>query len=305
MCTTRLWFGCVLCALLVTAGSSGVAIAQELPTLEIGPLPTQQENDCVDGEIYDDGTTENGYSAAPEIVETYEIQQMFNPDGMPVTSTAVCVLLTQNAGADNLDFEIVAYDGTAEGGPTTELGSIAVSVTGIPPIPESRWYVIDITALTLELEDAVFLGMRWDPAQFPGRFIGADESVPTVRHPSFERFLPAFEEWDSMSQRADYRAMMIRDKFEDGAPPPQITLVAEGYWVQGMHTVDLSWGGATSDDVDVLRDGELVMTVPNDGFHTNSIDVRGRGIYRYQVCEAGTAECSNEATVRFGGSPRG
>lgn len=301
MCATRLWFGCVLCALLITAGSSGAAVAQELPTLETGPLPT---NDCVDGEIYDDGTAENGYSAAPETVETYEIQQLFNPGGMAVTSTAVCVLLTRNGGAGNLDFEIVAYDGTAEGGPTTELGSIAASVTGIPPIPGLKWYVIDITALTLEHEDAVFLGMRWDPVQFPGRFIGADESVPTVRHPSFERFLPAFEEWGSTSQRANYRAMMIRAEFEDDTPPPQIALVAEGYWVRGMHTVDLSWNGATSDDVDILRDGELVATVPNDGFHTDSINLRGRGIYRYQVCEAGTTECSNEATVRFGGPPR-
>lgn len=302
MCATRLWFGCVLCALLVTAGSSGAALAQELPTLETGPLPA---NDCVDGEIYDDGTAENGYSATPEVVENYEIQQLFNPDGMLVTPTTVCVLLTRNAGADDLDFEIVAYDGTAEGGPTTELGSIAVSVTGIPQIPEDKWYVIDITALTPEREDPVFLGMRWDPAQFPGRFVGADESVPTVRHPSFERFLPAFGEWSSTSQRGNYRAMMIRTEFEDDTPPPQITLVAEGYWVQGIHTVDLSWSGATSDAVDVLRNGELVMTVPNDGFHTDSTGVRGRGIYRYQVCEAGTAECSNEATVRFGGPPRG
>lgn len=85
---------------------------------------------------------------------------------------------------------------------------------------------------------------------------------------------------------------------------PEFTLSAEGRRVQGVHTVDLVWEGATSADIDVFRDGELITTVPNDGSHTDSTGNRGRATYVYQVCEAGTSECSNEETVRFGGPPK-
>ncbi len=53
--------------------------------------------------------------------------------------------------------------------------------------------------------------------------------------------------------------------------PGGITLSASGYRVRGMHTVDLSWTGTTSANVDIFRDGSLVATVPNSGttWHPN------------------------------------
>lgn len=75
-----------------------------------------------------------------------------------------------------------------------------------------------------------------------------------------------------------------------------------GYSVRGKHTVDLSWSGATSADVDIYRDGVVIATPSNSGFYTDSIGVRGGNIrYTCKVCEAGTQTCSNEVTVRFGG----
>jgi hypothetical protein len=86
-------------------------------------------------------------------------------------------------------------------------------------------------------------------------------------------------------------------------PPPgaaEITLSAVGRKVRGRHTVDLSWQGATSQEIDVYRNGALIATVPNDGSYTDFIGRRGRAVYTHQVCEAGTSTCSNETTVRFG-----
>ena len=37
----------------------------------------------------------------------------------------------------------------------------------------------------------------------------------------------------------------------------------------------------------------------NDGFYTDNIDNQGGGTYTYQVCDEGTATCSNEATATF------
>lgn len=78
-----------------------------------------------------------------------------------------------------------------------------------------------------------------------------------------------------------------------------ISLTATGYKVRGLQKADLEWSGATSTNVDVYRDGAVIVTTENDGFHTDNIDQRGGGSYTYQVCEAGTATCSNEATVTF------
>ena len=84
------------------------------------------------------------------------------------------------------------------------------------------------------------------------------------------------------------------------AEPGQISLTAVGYKVQGRQRADLQWSGATSADVDIYRDGDLIATTANDGFYTDNINQRGSGSYTYQVCEAGsTTECSNEADVNF------
>jgi hypothetical protein len=81
--------------------------------------------------------------------------------------------------------------------------------------------------------------------------------------------------------------------------PGQITLTARGYKVHGRPTVDLSWTGATSSNVDIYRNGALILTTLNDGFYTDSTDGRGHATYTYQVCNAGSQTCSNQATVRF------
>jgi outer membrane protein assembly factor BamB len=83
-----------------------------------------------------------------------------------------------------------------------------------------------------------------------------------------------------------------------------ITLTAHGRRVQGRHTVDLTWSPITSANIDIYRDGVVIATVPNTGSYKDFVGVRGGNArYTYKVCEAGTQNCSNEVTVRFGGPP--
>lgn len=80
----------------------------------------------------------------------------------------------------------------------------------------------------------------------------------------------------------------------------EFTLTATGYKVKGRHHADLEWSGATSDNVDIYRDGALIATTNNSGDYTDSTNYVGGGSYTYQICEAGsTTTCSNEATVIF------
>jgi len=81
--------------------------------------------------------------------------------------------------------------------------------------------------------------------------------------------------------------------------PGQITLSAHGYLVGGRRRTDLSWSGATSNRVDVFRNGALLVTTSNAGFYTDRIGGRPPGTFTYQVCNSGTNACSNQATVAF------
>ena len=83
--------------------------------------------------------------------------------------------------------------------------------------------------------------------------------------------------------------------------PGDFALSVNAYKVRGVKHADLSWSGATTTSVDIYRndsDGPIDV-VDNDGSYTDEIATRGGGSYTYQVCEAGTDTCSNEATAVF------
>jgi hypothetical protein len=84
------------------------------------------------------------------------------------------------------------------------------------------------------------------------------------------------------------------------AAPSGISLTASGYKVRGIHTIDLTWSGASGGTVNVYRNGQLVATTSNDGAYTDSTGQKGGGVtYTYQVCETSGSACSNTATVNF------
>jgi hypothetical protein len=83
-----------------------------------------------------------------------------------------------------------------------------------------------------------------------------------------------------------------------------ISLSAAGHRLRGFHTVDLCWTGANAANMDIYRDGALIVTVLNTGSYTGFIGAYGGNVhYTHRVCQAGSSTCSNDVTVRFGGSP--
>src|SRR5690606_4042294 len=65
--------------------------------------------------------------------------------------------------------------------------------------------------------------------------------------------------------------------------------------------VPLAWTGGEGEQVDVLFDGEVVATSTNTGafVHTFTAESTGPGSATYQVCNAGTDECSETITVNY------
>lgn len=86
---------------------------------------------------------------------------------------------------------------------------------------------------------------------------------------------------------------------EVGTRSTPLAAAASGYKVKGLQHVDVTWSGATSAAVDIVRDGTVVVTTADDGAYTDSNGARGGGSYSYEVCESGTSTCSAPVQVVF------
>lgn len=76
-------------------------------------------------------------------------------------------------------------------------------------------------------------------------------------------------------------------------------LSTSGSKVKGKIVNDLAWSGSTASDVDIYLDGVVLTTVSNDGQYTHNTGQKGGGTFSYQVCDAGTLNCSNSSVVSF------
>ncbi|MFQ3207532.1 MAG: subtilisin family serine protease [Glaciecola sp.] len=84
-------------------------------------------------------------------------------------------------------------------------------------------------------------------------------------------------------------------------PPPSgdFSLSANGYKNKGTQVVDLNWSNATTTNVEVYRDGQLIITTPNDGSYTDALNVKGGGSYSYKICEVESTTCTASVQVVF------
>ena len=83
------------------------------------------------------------------------------------------------------------------------------------------------------------------------------------------------------------------------APVIELT-IARTFKVKGVKHVDLTWSGAGTANVDVIRDTVIVDTVSNTGAYTDNLESKGGGSYDYQLCEEGSSSaCSPVRTASF------
>jgi subtilisin-like proprotein convertase family protein len=80
--------------------------------------------------------------------------------------------------------------------------------------------------------------------------------------------------------------------------PPNFVLEADARKARGQLFADLTWTGATSEEVDIYRNGAVIVTTENDGAFTDPLGKPRKGtVFVYKVCHASTQICSNEAIV--------
>ena len=79
--------------------------------------------------------------------------------------------------------------------------------------------------------------------------------------------------------------------------PASIELQARAQTQGTNHRVQLRWMPADGGSMNVLRNGIVIGTTPDDGRANNDIGTH-TGTFTYQVCETDTGDCSNEVTVQ-------
>ena len=63
-----------------------------------------------------------------------------------------------------------------------------------------------------------------------------------------------------------------------------------------MRVVNLRWDPSDGGTMNVLRNGAVVQTTPDDGKTKDNLGTN-TGTFTYQVCETDSGDCSNELTV--------
>lgn len=90
-------------------------------------------------------------------------------------------------------------------------------------------------------------------------------------------------------------------------PDPEFDLAALVWFERGDFRAELAWNRGQADEVEIVRDGEVIDTVGDSGSYVDVIGKPANGTtFDYQVCDADSGLCSQEATVvtdRRGGPP--
>lgn len=221
-----------------------------------------------------DAADNQGTSQAVE-VSVDNVEDSVDTHDVAVTSISAPGSATQG-DAVSVSVE-VANQGTVE-------ESFTVSISDSPPSGGTAGTVSDPQTVTLAAGATAKLGFTWDTS---GASAG-DHTLTAIA-----------SSVDGEAETSDNSAATTITVSEPSEPSTDVSLTATGYKVRGLQKADLGWSGASSENVDIYRDGSKITTTANDGVYTDHINRRGGGSYTYTVCEAGTSTCSNEVAVTF------
>lgn len=227
--------------------------------------------------------------SSPHVAGAIALYLDTDPSATPAQVTAA---LTDNASVD----KIRLHRRSRRGGTPNLLLYTAFIGGGTQNQPPTASFTYDCTDLTCDFDgsgssdDSGIISYSWDFGD------GKSSAGVTISHT-----YAAGGTWTvTLTVTDDSAATGTEVQDVTVTEPGAFSLSAVGYKFRGRHAVDLTWSGATSDDVDVYRDGSLIAeNTANDGQYTDAMNSRGEATYDYQVCEAGTTTCSNTATVSF------
>ncbi len=193
------------------------------------------------------------------------------------------------AGTYTVSLTVTDDDGATDA--TSKSVTVSSSTTNNPPTADFTYATTDLTASFTDQStdsDGSIVGWSWN---------FGDGATSTAQNPT-HTYAAAGTYTVSLTVTDDDGATdATSEDITVSTGGGGITLTANGYKVRGRQKADLSWSGASGDNVDVYRDGVLIINTENDGFYTDNINNVGGGSYTYQIFDGNT--WSNQATVTF------
>jgi PKD repeat protein len=188
-------------------------------------------------------------------------------------------------------------------GVPSEARVVKVGDTGGPPpdnAPPAASFLFGC-----QLFDCNFTDRSADPdgniAQWGWDF--GDGSTSTSRDPSHTYTDPGTYHVElTVQDGSGAAATSSRDVTVPGPEFP-IALTASSRADATTQYVTLNWTGATGASVYLYRNGDVLVSTPNDGKHNISRTSTKPVTWVFKVCESASTICSNEVTVVFTGSP--
>ena len=124
-------------------------------------------------------------------------------------------------------------------------------------------------------------------------YVGDYDYSSSVLNQHIHPFVDGRKAINSASQQD---AFVDRDPASTGGGGGDITLTETHRSRRGKSQVILNWTPADGGTINVLRDGVVVQTTPDDGNTKDNLRTT-TGTFTYQVCETDTGTCSNEVVV--------
>lgn len=97
----------------------------------------------------------------------------------------------------------------------------------------------------------------------------------------------------NFGQPSDF-SMGVNGDVSGGGGGIELTATVEQQ--NGKSRVNLSWSPADGGDMNILRNGTVIATTPDDGFTKKNVGTH-TGTTTFQVCETDSGDCSNEVEV--------
>lgn len=205
-------------------------LAEGRPTAELRHLPGAGEpaEDCADGVVVDDGTTDIGFGWVPSVLDGRYVQEVRASQFPTRALESVCVCFfrgSQNDTDDELDFEVVFYESvpvppeedpekTFDLMPAEEpYASYPSRATAVPQGASETFYEVDVRGVRMPVGTS-YIGVRWNANADIFFFFCADTNEDTAPVNAYFRDEEAGG-WTSVFKTSDpifddHRAFLLR-----------------------------------------------------------------------------------------------
>jgi PKD repeat protein len=235
----------------------------------------------------------------------FEGQQLYTHDDNPTTYQDDTYQLTTSW--QQYTHVAVAPPGTwtifnylkADSG-TVEFDDLRMTMGGNPPVndPPTADFSSSINNLTvnfsdLSMDDDGFVnGWNWSF----GDGGNSSDKNPSHTYTSAGAYTVSLVATDNDNEDSIAHSEQIS---VDSAPAGDVMMTVDSFSVNrgGRMTLNLSWTGANTTNVLVIRNGTTVSTTPNDGSWRESVKKAAGNTYTYQICETNGGDCSDEVPI--------